>query len=98
MDPLFAVLEGLFTPAHLIIVAVVGVLLFGKRLPEMGRVLGRFVTSFRDGMRGLEDDLHAPLIPQQATAPDVIRPPQRVNTTAPKFEINQQANSAQPQV
>jgi hypothetical protein len=33
MDPLFAFLEGMFKPSHLIVVMIVGVLLFGKRLP-----------------------------------------------------------------
>ena len=98
MDPLFAFLEGMFRPSHLIVVMIVGVLLFGKRLPEIGRWLGQFLTSFKHGLRGLEDDLRGPMVSQQTAAPEQIRPPQRVNATAPKFENNQAESPAQPQV
>ena len=34
---------------------VLAVLLFGKRLPEVGRSLGKGITEFKKGLRG-EDD------------------------------------------
>jgi sec-independent protein translocase protein TatA len=66
------------------------VLLFGRRLPEVGRYLGKGIVEFKKGMKGLEDEVdptaavrHEPAAPQEQ-----IRAPQRVAATAPKFEDN----------
>jgi sec-independent protein translocase protein TatA len=49
----------------LIIVLVVALLIFGpKRLPEMGRSLGRGMREFKDSVTG-EDD--TPALPQSTT-------------------------------
>ncbi len=40
-------------PMELAIVGVIALLLFGKRLPEMGRSLGRTVVEFKKGMNDL---------------------------------------------
>ena len=43
---------GLASPTHLLLLLVVVVLLFGaKRLPEMGRSLGRGIQEFKDGLK-----------------------------------------------
>ncbi len=42
---------------ELLIVAFVGLLLFGKRLPEVGKSLGKGIVEFKKGLRGIEDDL-----------------------------------------
>ena len=39
-----------------LIVVAIGLLIFGKRLPEMGRGLGRSITEFKKGLKGIEDD------------------------------------------
>jgi sec-independent protein translocase protein TatA len=85
MSPLFGIL-GL-GPMEILVLLVLGVLLFGRRLPEVGRYLGKGIVEFKKGMKGLEDELETPQhrIEPQAEAP---RPPQRVTTTAPKFEDN----------
>jgi sec-independent protein translocase protein TatA len=87
MNPLFAFLEGAFAPSHIIIVLIVGIILFGRRLPEVGRYLGKGIVEFKKGIKGLEDDVdvggHTPRADQPMEAP---RPPQRVAATAPKFE------------
>jgi sec-independent protein translocase protein TatA len=92
MNPLFGFL-GLESPIHWIILAVIGILLFGKRLPEVGRSLGKGIVEFKKGLKGLEDEVDtgstaAPT--QQAPALEPPRPPQRVTATAPKFEDNAQ--------
>jgi sec-independent protein translocase protein TatA len=47
----------LFTPTHLIVIAVVVLVLFGgKKLPELGKGLGAGLRGFKDGMQGLNDD------------------------------------------
>jgi sec-independent protein translocase protein TatA len=92
MNPLFGFL-GLESPIHWIILAVIGILLFGKRLPEVGRSLGKGIVEFKKGLKGLEDEVDtgsAAAPTQQAPALEPPRPPQRVTATAPKFEDNAQ--------
>ena len=92
MTSLYAYIFGL-GPMEIVIVVIVGVLLFGRKLPDMGRYLGKSITEFRKGMKGLEDDVDtvghpsSGAQPQHSAGPaDAIRPPQRVAATAPKFE------------
>ena len=40
-----------------LIIAFIGLLLFGKRLPEVGRSLGRGIVEFKKGLRGIEDQI-----------------------------------------
>ena len=87
MNPLFGF--GELSLIHWTIVAVVGILLFGKRLPEVGRSLGKGIVEFKKGLKGLEDEADTTTSARQE--PAVIeppRPPQRVTSTAPKFEDN----------
>lgn len=42
---------------ELLIIAFVGLLLFGKRLPEVGRSLGKGIVEFKKGLRGVEDEI-----------------------------------------
>lgn len=44
-------------PVEMLIVMGIAVLLFGKRLPEVGRSLGKGIIEFRKGLNGLGDDL-----------------------------------------
>ena len=46
---------GNLGPGELLVVMLVAVLLFGKRLPEVGRSLGKGIVEFKKGLRG-EDD------------------------------------------
>ena len=78
---------GLGTTEILIILAL-GVLLFGRNLPGIGRSVGKTVTEFKRGMKGLEDDLETPnnSSAPRSVEPEPVRPPQRVTSSAPKFE------------
>jgi sec-independent protein translocase protein TatA len=42
---------------ELLVIAFVGLLLFGKRLPEVGRSLGKGIVEFKKGLRGVEDEI-----------------------------------------
>jgi sec-independent protein translocase protein TatA len=56
----------LFTPPHLMVLAVIAVVLFGgKKLPELGKGLGEGLRGFKDGIKGLTDDLNIPVKPAQ---------------------------------
>src|SRR5262245_9797155 len=72
------VLLGFFNlgPQEMIIVLIVGVLLFGRRLPEMGRFLGKGIVEFKKGVQGIEDDLGHDTGPVTArSTPEPVRPP-----------------------
>lgn len=42
---------------EVLVILVVALLLFGKRLPEVGRSLGRALMEFKRGLRGIEDQI-----------------------------------------
>src|SRR5438270_7419736 len=53
-----------------------GLLIFGKRLPEVGRSLGKGIVEFKKGLKGVEDEIAQvddmpanPQARQQATLP-----------------------------
>lgn len=47
-----------FDPWHLLVIGLVALLLFGKRLPEVGRSLGRGIMEFKKGLRDVHDELN----------------------------------------
>src|SRR5262245_34608700 len=76
-----------------VLLLIVGILIFGKRLPEVGKQVAKIYFDFRRSMDGVKNDLlvHGELnldhLPQRQAAPPVVqpRPPQRIAATAPKF-------------
>jgi sec-independent protein translocase protein TatA len=44
-------------PSEVIVLAAVGLLLFGNRLPELARSVGKAMAELRNGMREIEGDL-----------------------------------------
>lgn len=51
-----------FSPVQIVIVLAVALLIFGpRRLPELGRNLGRGIRDFKSGITGEEDMRHAGL-------------------------------------
>jgi sec-independent protein translocase protein TatA len=85
MSPLFGIF-GL-GPTEIIFLLGLGVLLFGRKLPEVGRYLGKGIVEFKKGIKGLEDEVESTQHRPEPTV-EPPRPPQRVTTTAPKFEDN----------
>src|SRR5438874_12439959 len=53
-----------------LIIMGIGLLIFGKRLPEVGRSLGKGIVEFKKGLKGVEDDISQ--VDEQTPAP---RPP-----------------------
>jgi len=46
-------------PAEMLIVGVVALLLFGKRLPEVARNLGKGFSEFKKGMSGFQEEIRS---------------------------------------
>jgi sec-independent protein translocase protein TatA len=42
---------------ELIVIAAIGLLLFGKRLPEVGRSLGKGIVEFKKGLKGIDEEV-----------------------------------------
>ena len=44
-------------PMEMCMIALVGLLIFGNRLPEVGKSLGRGIVEFKKGVRGISDEI-----------------------------------------
>jgi sec-independent protein translocase protein TatA len=79
---------------EMIVVMGVAVLLFGKRLPEVGRSLGKGIIEFKKGLRGIEDEFDltstgASSSPSTRRSEDITRTTagsDYAETSVPKFE------------
>lgn len=60
---------GSLSFGEMVIIGLVALLVFGKRLPEVARSLGKGVSEFRRGLSGLEDEL------RRADQPSLAPPP-----------------------
>ena len=76
-------------PPEMLILLVIGVLLFGKNLPTVGRQLGKSMMEFKKGLSDIQSEVTAatymepsqPKVAQRGYAADDYDEP-----TAPKFE------------
>lgn len=66
---------GFWTPGipEIIIILVIALLLFGKRLPEVSRSLGKGIVEFKKGIKGIEDDIETDI--EDASSPAATLPP-----------------------
>ena len=70
-------------PAELLVLGMIALLLFGKRLPEVARSLGKGIVEFKKGVSGIEDDIDKSTY-EPTTRPEVAAKHEEVN--APPFE------------
>jgi len=87
---MLAFLPGGVGPFEMMVFGVIALLLFGKRLPEVARSLGKGIVEFKRGIRGVEDEFRSaaysqPERPQTRRRPDPVDDDQQ-EWTAPRFE------------
>ena len=84
---------------EMLLLLVLGILLFGRKLPEIGRSIGKTVVEFKKGVKGIEDEVGETAQPRAAIEPEPVRPPQRVTpSAAPKFDDAPPPASVPPKV
>jgi sec-independent protein translocase protein TatA len=83
-------LASIFGGQDWIVLIVLGFILFvifGRRMPEVGRSLGKGIMEFKKGIKGLEDDVgDNHYSGNNNHQPEPPRPPQRITSSAPKFD------------
>lgn len=88
---------GNLNPMEMIVVVGVAVLLFGRRLPEVGRTLGKGIVEFKKGIRGLEEEFrfddHAS---NHVTPEPKFIPSDQPESAVPRFEPPTTAPVLQP--
>lgn len=64
-----------------LVIAMLGLLIFGKRLPEVGKSLGKSIVEFKKGLKGMEDDIERAIDEDQQK--DMLPPPESQSHDAP---------------
>jgi len=78
------VIGDIFQPTHLIFIFVVALLVLGpKRLPEVGRSLGKGIRDFRGAMSGIEEQAHGVFDAPEPQAASPEPPPAELAAPAP---------------
>lgn len=55
---LFPLAFGLLnSPVAMIVLLILALIIFGKRLPDVARSLGKGIVEFKKGVKGIEDDV-----------------------------------------
>ncbi len=66
--------------SELLIILVIALILFGSRLPDVARSLGKSVNQFKRGLKDVEDEMSAPDAPP---APPKSLPTTRIDANSP---------------
>ena len=77
----------LMGPTEWIIVLVVALLLFGRRLPEVMRNLGKGIVEFKRGVRGIEDEVNTAV--SQPPQPSQVSESSNDKADTPKTSENE---------
>lgn len=83
---------------ELIVLAVLGLLLFGRRLPEVGKNLGKGIVEFKRGLKGVEEEVEQqaarPSTYQQTAALPKSDAPPALSPAAPATPVDQRVSRA----
>jgi Sec-independent protein translocase protein TatA len=66
-------------PAEIVLICGAGVLMFGHKLPDVARSIGRAFISFRNAVQGIEDDTDA-MVNRRSLPSEDTRPPRKIES------------------
>ncbi|MFG0307446.1 MAG: twin-arginine translocase TatA/TatE family subunit [Phycisphaerales bacterium JB040] len=77
---------------EMIVIGVIMLLLFGRRLPEVGRSLGQGIVQFKKGLKDVQDEV------SNATSDDKKEEPKRFESAKPPLTggADQRVSQAEP--
>jgi len=73
-----------------ILILLLGLLLFGRRLPEVGRSLGQSVVEFRKGIKGIEEEIEG------SSSESTPRSPQKIESSPATGTVLPNEQAAEP--
>ncbi len=87
-------------PWEMALLLLLALLLFGKRLPEVGKALGKGIVEFKKGVKGIEDEIEVasskPVTP--AASPPAHQPlPAGGQETQAGFQESTQRDESKPE-
>ena len=71
---------------ELIIVGIIALLLFGKRLPDVARSLGKGIVEFKKGIQGIEEEVERATYNTDTSASRPLPTDETEETNSPKFQ------------
>src|SRR4051812_22377457 len=76
-------------PFEMMLLAGLGLLIFGKRLPEVGRNIGKGIVEFKRGLKEAENEISAePSSLPAASSQPQLPPATATAQTAPKYKFD----------
>jgi sec-independent protein translocase protein TatA len=72
-------------PFEMMLLAGLGLLIFGKRLPEVGKNIGRGIVEFKKGLKEAENEITSDTPSSQPQLPPAA---QTAPQTAPKYKFD----------
>ncbi len=79
---------------ELLVIAALGLLIFGRRLPDVARSVGKSIVEFKKGIREVKDDVetHSRVSPPAQPKLEQSAPP--ASEAAPKVEVSTKDDTA----
>lgn len=82
---------GILTPSPqaMLIILVLGVVLFGKRLPDIAKEIGRGILEFKRGLNEKGERVHERMMEQEKSDKQADLVMDSRNSAAAKFEVSE---------
>ncbi|MBM4008478.1 MAG: twin-arginine translocase TatA/TatE family subunit [Planctomycetes bacterium] len=81
-----------FSGWELAIILVIGLLIFGRRLPELGRSVGKTIVEFKKGLAGIESEVNNSANSSSASPPSALPAGDRSGNVAAKDPLQTPKN------
>jgi sec-independent protein translocase protein TatA len=72
---------------EMVVIGIIAILLFGNRLPEVAKSIGKGFNEFKKGMHGIDEEINTASRPTSSSTTRASRAIEdREDTSGPKFE------------